>query len=624
MNNTQRSYFTLVAGSALANIAVVFASVFIFRTSGALQSWALPVLGGASLVFFALITLILLRIGSPLKDDFRAGQAREDRNASALLHIGAFPLRALIVYVLVLAVYISGLRPLAPLMGVRLEQTGAVFLLQLAFGMLCAAFIYVNSDRLITVHLLSQSVVRYPATVRQERQYRKLFIIPTFIALMTIILACACVLFLLDIMSLDNAALLKKMVIVIISSALLFFVMIVVLTIGLGKATLMIYDSIIDQAEQISSGEKDLSKRISITSIDELGSIAGFVNYFCEGLVSSIGEIKRIQRDFAGLGNELRQSAENTVSAITQITSNVGNVRDKGIAQSNSVNQCSSAVEEVAGNISSMETMIREQSDSVAGASSAIEEMVGNIVSVSNSINIMADRFVELIALSGEGKTAQVESMQKIEVIAEQSAALLEANKVIATIASQTNLLAMNAAIEAAHAGNAGMGFAVVADEIRKLAETSADQSKNIRTEINMVQQAISEVVTASRASENAFSKVSDRIGETDALVREVSQAMNEQKEGSSQVLKTLELVNNVTHNVRTGSKEMSEGNHVILAETGALRLSSREIQQSIEQIASAFRAVETGAASVSSATEKIIRNIQSMDAAVGHFKTEA
>jgi methyl-accepting chemotaxis protein len=212
--------------------------------------------------------------------------------------------------------------------------------------------------------------------------------------------------------------------------------------------------------------------------------------------------------------------------------------------------------------------------------------------------------------------------MQKIELIAARSASLLEANRVIATIASQTNLLAMNAAIEAAHAGDSGKGFAVVADEIRKLAETSASQSKNIKGEINQVQEAITQVVSTSRGTEQIFSRVSERIGETDALVREVRGAMNEQKEGSSQILKTLQVVNGVTVNVENGSKEMNSGNQIILSEISGIKEGSADIQQNIERIASGFKAIETSAESVSVATEKIVRHIQRMEAAVGYFKT--
>jgi methyl-accepting chemotaxis protein len=621
MNDAQRSYLSLVLGGTLANVGVVFVSVFIFRTASAAQAWALPVLAGASLVFLGVIVSFLLRIGSPLGEDFRTGQSQQDMNAPALLRIGAFPLRCLIVYILVFLVYLSAITPLTPLLGVRAELNVSIFLFRLSFGFLCGAIIYIFGDRQVSVFLISQSIARYPRNIQEKRQYRKLFIIPTFICLMTILLATSAVIIVIDALSQNDQALLQRSLVTIVISVIVFFGVVIICTVGLGKAVFMVYESIIKEVEQISFGEKNLSKRISIASVDELGSIAGFVNDFCEGLATSIRDIKEIQQNFIELGKNLEQNARTSAGAVAQIASNVNNAREETVAQSDGVHQCSSAVEEVASNITAMGTMIQKQADSVASASSSIEEMVGNIASVSNSINIMADRFAELITLSERGRTTQVESMQKIELIVARSATLLEANKVIAAIASQTNLLAMNAAIEAAHAGDSGRGFAVVADEIRNLAETSAKQSKNIKTEINQVQQAISDVVTTSRASEQVFSQVSERIGETDALVQEVREAMNEQKEGSSQILNTLKVVNDVTINVQSGSKEMNEGNRVILSKISDIKEGSLQIQRNIEQIASGFKAIETSTTGVSTATEKVVDNIHRMEIAAGHFK---
>ncbi|MDR3334263.1 MAG: methyl-accepting chemotaxis protein [Treponema sp.] len=622
MNDAQRSYLTLVAGSVLANVVAVFVSVFIFKTSPASGGWAFPAIFGVSLVFLGLLVYVLFKAGSALGEDFHERQTQKDVNSLSLQNIGAFPLRTLIIYLPVLLVYLFVIMFFMPALGIRAEQKGAIFLFQLAFGMICGAFIYINGDRQVALFLLSQSIVRYPSDLREARQYRKIFVVPIFIAVMIMTLGCACVLFLLDVIPQNDRALLNRMMSTIIISAIIFLGMVIGLVVGLAKSNSVVYESIIKEMERISAAEKDITKRISIASVDELGSIAGFINMFCADLALSIKKIKDTQHDFIEVGNELEHGAQTSAKAVSRIALNVGNVKEKVGAQVNSVNESSNAVEAVAGTITTMEKMVNQQAESVSNASASIEEMVGNIASVSNSINIMADQFAALISLSEEGKTAQTASIEKIDLITERSSALLEANKVIATIASQTNLLAMNAAIEAAHAGESGKGFAVVADEIRKLAETSADQSKNIRSEINLVQEAIGAVVTTSKASENAFSKVSERIGETDAIVREVREAMNEQKEGSTQILNTLKVVNDVTFNVQKGSKDINTGTSTILSEIGRLRGASREIQQNIEQIASGFHEIETSAELVSEAAGKIIKNIQSLEGVVNQFKT--
>jgi len=143
----------------------------------------------------------------------------------------------------------------------------------------------------------------------------------------------------------------------------------------------------------------------------------------------------------------------------------------------------------------------------------------------------------------------------------------------------------MNAAIEAAHAGDAGRGFSVVADEIRRLAETSANQSKTIQNEINQVQVAIDEMVLSSKGADESFTKVAKLISETESLVRESQQSMIEQRAGSGQILEALKSMNNITAEVQTASKEMSSGANTALVEIERLRDATIEIKEDIEQM---------------------------------------
>ncbi|MDR0637201.1 MAG: methyl-accepting chemotaxis protein [Treponema sp.] len=621
MNNTQGSYRVLIVGCLLVSIAVVFISVFVFRSVASTSVWALPTLGGVSLLFAGALGYALWKVGAPLGEDFNQLEAKPDMKEAALKQLGALPLRALVIYALVLVVYIAAITPIMGTLGLRSEQRFPLALLQIAFGLLFGCYLYINSDREVTNLLFSQSIVAYPRSIRDERQYRKLFIIPIVIAFMLLILGVASVQLLLDAQA-HTPALLGRMTITLVIGALLFFMLVIILMVSLAKVARHIYSSIIEQTKDIAFGDRDLRRRICIGSVDELGSIAGMVNEFCEGLAISIGEIKRTQKEFMMLGKELRNSAQSSAGAIGRISTSISTVREKALIEASNVTATSSLIEDMVNIINSMEGLVNNQAKSVESASASVEEIVGNMTSVSNSINIMAEQFAELISLSRHGEQAQIESRQKIELIAARSESLLEANRVIATIASQTNLLAMNAAIEAAHAGASGQGFAVVADEIRKLAETAAAQSKNIRTEISLVQQAIGEVVSTSKASQTVFSQVSERIEKTDHIVIEVKEAMNQQKTGSTQILDAFKVVNEVTFNVRKSTKEINASAAAVQQEMKELRDASREIQKHIEQIADSFSEVEAGASLISSAAEKTVKNIHDMEAATGQFKT--
>ena len=184
----------------------------------------------------------------------------------------------------------------------------------------------------------------------------------------------------------------------------------------------------------------------------------------------------------------------------------------------------------------------------------------------------MAESFTELTQSVSEGTKLQNDVNERIHQIEKQSIMLQSANKAIASIASQTNLLAMNAAIEAAHAGDAGRGFSVVADEIRKLSETSSAQSRTIGQQLKEILETILSMVVASSRSGEAFNKVTERIGDTDELVQQINGAMQEQNEGSRQINSALQSMNDTTVYVRRSSEELSESNRTVLSQMENLR----------------------------------------------------
>jgi methyl-accepting chemotaxis protein len=372
---------------------------------------------------------------------------------------------------------------------------------------------------------------------------------------------------------------------------------------------------------ELAAGEADLTRRIEIVRRDEIGDLVLDFNSFVAKLHDIVLSLKEAQAELGGIGEELGESVGETAGSVTRIDASLDVVRDRALAQADAVEGSSSAVAQIARNIEDLERLITDQAASVAEASASIEEMVGNIGAVTSSVERMAERFGALSEASDKGKATQAEVGHKIAQIAERSRSLLEANEVISGIASRTNLLAMNAAIEAAHAGQAGRGFSVVADEIRKLAETAAHQSRTIGGELKAVETAIEQVVASSRDSEKAFGQVASQISSTDAIVREVRLAMAEQREGSVQILDALKAMNDVTSMVRTGSSEMSAGNATILAEMTRLKMASGEIASSIEEMSRGAAGIRENARRVSTAAGATRGTIGRMDAAIGKFK---
>ena len=613
----------IVSAAGIAFVGIVALALAIFRDSSVAASGAFGTAAIPGLVFILASSIVVGRNAKTYRLDFLASQEKPERYKAALKALGDLPLGSLSLFMIFIIAYLAVLFPLSGAIGVQPSGRVPFFLFLLSTGMLDAAFLFILADRTGSKVLLDRRLVRYPIDLRESRQQRKNFIIPTFMSLMTFLFAFSVALLVIGSIQKEGGAIDSGSLVAAIVASCTYFAISILLVAMWTSNTGLIYRSVVTQLEQLSAAEKDLRGRISILSVDELGSISGMVNAFCNSLSASVTDLKAAQARLNGLGDELRKSADDSAGAVVQISAHVGRVREKTQFQSASVVESSSAVEEIAKNIESLEDLIANQAASVTEASASIEEMVGNIASITASIDKMAEQFGSLLAAAEEGKTTQAASRARIGQISDRSEALLEANKVISTIASQTNLLAMNAAIEAAHAGDAGRGFSVVADEIRRLAETSAGQSKTIRNELTQVQKAIEEVVVASSESEKSFERVAERIGETDALVHEVQQAMLEQKEGSNQVLEALKSMNDISSQVRTGSQEMSTGNKTVLEEIERLREATADIKQSMDEMAVGASGIADSARKVSEMAKETTETISTMDQALGYFKTE-
>ena len=372
---------------------------------------------------------------------------------------------------------------------------------------------------------------------------------------------------------------------------------------------------------EIASGHADLTQRMKVLTNDEIGSVTVGFNTFIEKLQSIMTGIKDSRSTLSDAGTDMHASIEENSQSITEILQSIDTVQNQIASQATSVDETAGAVNEIASNILSLEKMIDNQSQSVSVASTAVEQMIGNISSVNNSVANMASSFDVLEQSARSGVQKQSEMNERIELIKTQSETLQVANSAIAAIASQTNLLAMNAAIEAAHAGDAGKGFSVVADEIRKLSETSTAQSKTIGEQLNIIKDSIGQVVDVSVETSAMFSAVSDNIRSTDELVRQIKNAMEEQQEGSKQIVDALHNMSDSTMEVKTASAEMSEGNKAILEEVRRLKDATTVMKASVIEMSDGAQKISRTGSALDGIAEKMRHSIDQIGSQIDAFQ---
>lgn len=374
--------------------------------------------------------------------------------------------------------------------------------------------------------------------------------------------------------------------------------------------------NILDLAE----GSADLTRRLDFHSFKEMNSITNGFNKFTDKIHNTVRDIKTSKLHLEAVGQQLGNSSYETVHSINQISSHIQKLRDEMKKQSGSVTETASSVNEITSNIQSLERMIQSQAAEVTQASASVEEMLANIAAVTNSMDKMMVLFDNLSSEMQIGNERQADVNQRIIEIEQQSKMLHEANVVIASIAEQTNMLAMNAAIEAAHAGDAGRGFSVVADEIRKLSETSSEQSRNIGTQLTKIHTAIENMVSVSEESSQIFSSVSQQIQDTNTLVVQIQSAMTEQSSGSQQIATALHAMNNSTIEVKKASTEMTTGNKLIFDEVQKLQVAVEQMDSSMNSMNDEARKIFERGQILSEISERMEETIKDISVRIEQF----
>ncbi|MGP1490009.1 MAG: methyl-accepting chemotaxis protein [Treponema sp.] len=377
----------------------------------------------------------------------------------------------------------------------------------------------------------------------------------------------------------------------------------------------------VDALRNIAQGEGDLTVRLPVTGNDEITDMSEYFNETIAKIAKLIRVVGNNSTAMESVGTELASNMTETASAVHQISANIDGVKQQAQSQAASVSETAATIEEIVRTIKQLNSSIETQAASVAQSSSSVEQMVANIASIGQTLGKTDEVIGSLTVATGDGKATLGISNTVTNKIAEESGSLMEASSVIQHIASQTNLLAMNAAIEAAHAGEAGKGFAVVADEIRKLAEESSVQGKTITTTLKTLSGEIETLSSASKTVEEKFNVIFNLAEQVKEMSNRLTESMREQENGSKEVLQAIKNINMITTEVQAGSEEMLKGGEGVAEEMRKLDNLTRIITDSMNEMASGALQISNTVQEVHNITQQNKQSIQNLANEVKKFK---
>lgn len=379
-----------------------------------------------------------------------------------------------------------------------------------------------------------------------------------------------------------------------------------------------IFSSLSANCKKLAKGDFSVEfKDSSIKEASELAlafeSVSQSIGNMIEKTKDAVISVENMTESLSDTSNLINSSLDITVDSISQIDNNIS-------TQNNSVSKVNENVLDIVSEMEGFSTEIENQNKLITESVSSIEWMMQNVVTLRENISAASVQVSELVNSSSENKNIISASTEQIRNVKKESEALLQMNNVISAVAGKTNLLAMNAAIEAAHAGDAGKGFAVVADEIRKLAETSAVQAKSSNAYLSSIQAKIDEVADTSNKVDLGFGKTIEYIKEIEMVFARLEKATAEQGDKANEILKSVDEIMNSTNKVKDDTVKISSKTEQTLQECKTLQNVTGNVNSGLESCRKAAQSLQNSSKQILDVVRLANSSVQELNKSVNQF----
>lgn len=380
---------------------------------------------------------------------------------------------------------------------------------------------------------------------------------------------------------------------------------------------------IIKKVNFVGEGEGDLTSKIDIIGKDEIGQLAAGFNLFIDKVHKIVVGAKEQSTYLLQIKNSLSAVTEETAASLHEISANIKGVSDQIILLSSNILESVNTINDLNLKISVLEDFINKETYAVTESTAATDQITAsleNVEQITKAKKIVSDNLIQTSNTGGDKLKATTEYIENINQTIEN---ISEMVGIINGIANSTNLLAMNAAIEAAHAGDSGKGFSVVADEIRKLAESSSENAKRISIVIKGVTENISKASTSGIEADTAFKEINREVEDVSLAFAEITSSTAELTTGSKEIQSSMNILSDISINVKDAANQMHIFIEKVINSISIVERISQEVNGSVGEITEGTLQISKAMDEVNDLTVNMGNAAENLDNEIKNFKTE-
>lgn len=394
-----------------------------------------------------------------------------------------------------------------------------------------------------------------------------------------------------------------------------------VLSRSLTKPVINMQKSLNDMAQ----GHGDLTVRLKDNRMDELGEMARSYNHFLESMVQIITNIKWSIKENREVKTDFGKNIDKTVKTLQEVNNSLSTSSDNMVKLKEILNDSSNAVTDIIKNLNELNSFIEDQAGATEQSTAAITQMVASLKNIASIVNKKEEATKDLVERSKNGRSSFNKTRNEfVNSVVSQIDEISKTAKIISNISSRTNLLSMNAAIEAAHAGESGKGFAVVADEIRKLAEVSSKNSSDISKILKDIVTSIEVTSNNFDSTSKVFSLIENEVVSVDEALKEINSATQELSEGGDQILTAMTVLNDSSQQVKSGSNEIRSNSNYLLDVDKQSKDISSSVKDSLEITGANISELKLDVKESLKLTKKLDVSAENIDKEVSKFKLDS